>query len=800
MTEVERPSRRETALPAPTTGGAPSLRRLRKREARLAPVAAAAWTTAALAILHPQAAGVVAVCAWGITALALLVAVRVVQPARTWWALGAVALAIAGAVASHVALAQPARDEAAAIEIDGGRALTVEVTAVGKIEPSTAGWRFDAGLHRVQRGEDRAGAVDFPGGGVPVLVRLPVAVAGLDLGARVRLTGSAWLTDPGERAVLVIDGTEDVEVLSPAQGPLAAASALRQGLRAVTATLPQPGGGLIAGLAVGDTTAVEPTLDAAMKASSLSHLTAVSGANCALIVAGAFGAAALCRARRGIRVAAGLTALAAFVLLVSPEPSVVRAAAMAAIAMLGILLGRPGAGLSLLTAAVVVLLVVDPWLALSLGFALSAAATGALLVFAGPLADGLARWMPQPLALGISVPLAAQLVCGPLIVLIAPQLSVYGVIANILAAPAAPVGTVVGLAACLGAGIPVLGSGLAALAWLPASWIAGTATTFAQLPGSVVPWPEGVWGLVALAVLGGAVAALLVPTPTRVRIAAVWLLAAAVGSGLALGPIADVTRRIGIPTTWSIAACDVGQGDAVLVRSAGRIALIDTGPDPARLTHCLEELGIARLDLLVLTHFDMDHRGGVAAVIGRVDTVLHGPTGGADAVRVLDDLVRGGARLTRAVRGMSGSLGDARWRVLWPRANTPPGNDASVTIDVTGGTVPTSLFLGDLSAAGQQAMRAGAVLRTAYDVVKVAHHGSADQDPALYARLRPAVAVVTVGENDYGHPRQKTLDMLAALGTRIARTDQEGIVAVSVDADGMRLWHERAPAAVVPAG
>ena len=147
---------------------------------------------------------------------------------------------------------------------------------------------------------------------------------------------------------------------------------------------------------MGDTGAVTTELDAAMKASSLSHLTAVSGANCALVVGIAYALAAVCGLRRGIRVAAGLGALVAFVVLVSPEPSVVRAAAMAAIAMLGLLLGRTGAGLSLLTASVAILLIADPWLAGSLGFALSVAATGALLVLAGPLAEGLGRWMPAP--------------------------------------------------------------------------------------------------------------------------------------------------------------------------------------------------------------------------------------------------------------------------------------------------------------------------------------------------------------------------------------------------------------------
>lgn len=211
-------------------------------------------------------------------------------------------------------------------------------------------------------------------------------------------------------------------------------------------------------------------------------------------------------------------------------------------------------------------------------------------------------------------------------------------------------------------------------------------------------------------------------------------------------------------------------------------------------------LGIARLDLLVLTHFDHDHSGGVAAVVGRVDRVLHGPVAEADDERTLRSLQDDGAALTSATRGMTGVLGDARWRILWPRPDTPGGNDGSVTVEFSEGTVPSSLFLGDLSAAGQRAMATGAALLTAYDVVKVAHHGSADQDPALYARIGAALALVSVGPNTYGHPRAETLAMLATVGTFALRTDQSGLLAVWKDDTGLRAWRQRAPAAVAPDG
>lgn len=761
-----------------------STRSAGRRDLRLVPVASSAWGCAALTTHHVGAASLVAVTLWVVT-FALLGFVslwRRPRGHRRALVIAVICTAAAAATASGVASAAGPRLEVATWQVFGGRALEAEALVVGKIERSTTGWRFDARLRSLA-----TGSLVRPST-IPVVIRVDDAPPTLDLGAVVAVAGTAWPADPGERAVLFIQATGEPRILSPPAGVFDAASALRRGLRATTTGLPAPGGGLIAGLAVGDTSAVSAELDDAMKTASLSHLTAVSGANCALVVGIAFAVAALCGARRGMRVVVGIVALAGFVVLVSPEPSVVRAAVMAAIAMLGVLLGRTGAGMSLLSAAVTVIFVLDPWQAASLGFGLSVAATGALLLGAGPLADGMSRWMPAPLALAVSIPLAAQLACGPLLVLIAPQIPVYGVLANLLAAPAAPLGTVAGLLACVTAGIPVLGPGIAALAWLPAAWIAGTAEVLAQAPGTTLPWLEGWPGLLSLAVLGAAAAAIIVAPPGLVRSGSTLVVSAGLGLALALGPIAGLLARAQVPPEWAIGACDVGQGDAVILRSAGVVALIDTGPDPGMLADCLDLLGIERIDLLILTHFDLDHRGGVDAVLGRVDTVLHGPQGDAEHQHVLDALAAGGARLERASTGMRGELGAAHWRVLWPQQGTPPGNDASVVIDVHGGGVPDALFLGDLSGAGQQAVVAHAALRTPYAVVKVAHHGSADQNPALYAGADPAIAMISVGENTYGHPRAETLAFLEEDHARIVRTDRGGTALVWASGGALHLW------------
>lgn len=768
------------------------------------PVAAAAWASALTSVLVPDAAPLVALVLWAVALVVVLAAAvsarRGTQTVVRGTVIAVVVLSAAGAAAaaSHVALAQPERVAVAGLAIDGGRAITLEATVTGKVERRSGGSvAFDAVARRIDVGTE-----PHPVDAAIVVQVDPADVEhrhALDVGAIVEIRGTARAGMPGERAVLDVAASRGVRVLRPPSGAFAVAANLRHGLVAAVEGLPEPGAGLVPGLAVGDTSAVGSQLDADMKQSSLSHLTAVSGANCALVVGLAFVAAAAAGARRGLRVSAGMAALAGFVLLVTPEPSVLRAAVMAAVAMLGVLLGRTAAGMAILSLAIAVLVVADPWLAASLGFALSAAATASLLLFARPLADGMSRHLPRALALALSVPLAAQLACGPLLVLITPSVPVYGVLANLLAEPAAPAATLIGLAACLAAPIPVVQAGLAAIAWVPASWIAATAQTVTSIPGDLAPWIEGWPGAILLGVVGLALGVLIVVEPGGgragrvVRTASMLLVTLVVGVSGGAAALDSIAGRWTLPATWSVLACDVGQGDAVLLRSAGQVMLVDTGPAPEPLAKCLSRAGIDHVDVLVLTHFDMDHIGGAAAVRGRVGTLLHGPPYGP-ARRLLDGFEAGGARIVDAHVGMTGSLGGARWRVIWPRANSPafpPGNDCSVVVDVRGGGIPPILLLGDLSAAPQRAIAASGALEPPYAIVKVAHHGSADQDAALYEAASPAVALITVGlGNDYGHPRAETLATLAGLHARMFRTDLEGIIAVSSVEGAMQLWRE----------
>lgn len=771
----------------------------RFRGLRLVPVAAAAWASAALAVLAPSWSAAVAGVAW---TGALIAVGLVLRRPRAALVVTAVCFAVTGTVCAHVAITHPARAAAAVVAAPSGRIVEVDAIVTGRLDPGPSGdvW-FDATATVLRAG------MRVAEGDLPVRVGLtptdPDALRTLDLGARIRVRGASLTPDAGAREVVVIRAAGRFELIAPPAGVWEALWRLRSQFADAAARLPSPGAALIPGLAVGDTAAVGAGLDEAMTVASLSHLTAVSGANCAIVVGLAFGGAALCGARRSIRIAAGLGALALFVLLVTPEPSVVRAAAMAAVAMLAVGLGRARSGLAVLSVAIALLLMLDPWLALTWGFALSVAATASLLVLAGPVAAALSRVMPRTLALAVAVPLSAQLACGPLLILLDPHVPLLGVLANMIAGPAAPAATIVGLFACLAAPFPVLQDGLVALAWVPASWIAGVAHTVAATPIQRLPWVEGLPGAVLLGVLSAAfVAAVLLPPRAGARrraLRAGSLAVLAIATGLGAGQVAlvSVAASWTVPAGWQIAMCDVGQGDAVLIRSGGAVALVDTGPDPEPLRACLDRFAVPRIDLLVLTHFDADHVGGVGAVAGRVDAVWHGPPDD-DGARMLDALEAAGARPQQVATGDTGFLGEAGVRVYWPATSVrQPGNAASVAIDVTGGGLPSILLLGDLPAEAQVRLR-GAARLGEYDIVKVAHHGSADQDAALYDVVGADLALIPVGkDNDYGHPRETLLDLLRAGGSRVARSDQDGGVAVWRDGDGLRLWREQS---VAPAG
>ena len=196
----------------------------------------------------------------------------------------------------------------------------------------------------------------------------------------------------------------------------------------------------------GDDARMPEELTEAFRTSGLTHLLAVSGTNLTLVVGSLLLLARWVGVRARGLVVVGVLGVLGFVLLARPEPSVLRAAVMGSVALLGMGTHGRRRGPRALGAAVLLLLLVDPWLAVSPGFALSALATAGILWFAPGWRDRLNRWLPRWAAEAIAVPLAAQLACTPLVAAISGQVSLVAVVANLLAAPAVGPATVLGLA------------------------------------------------------------------------------------------------------------------------------------------------------------------------------------------------------------------------------------------------------------------------------------------------------------------------------------------------------------------
>lgn len=571
-----------------------------------------------------------------------------------------------------------------------------------------------------------------------------------------------------------------------------AAAVLRAGVRTAagvdgdqlsdSASLRDAGVALVPALVDGDDASLPEVVTEDFRTSGLTHLLAVSGTNLTILLAFVLMGARGIGVRGRWLVVLGLAAVIGFVLLARGEPSVLRAAVMGSIGVLALGQRDPRRGLGMLSASVLVLLLVAPSMAVQAGFALSVAATAGILLLVPlwqqALAESLthrpgARWWAW-LPVAVLVPLAAQVACTPLVAALSGQVSLVAVAANLAAAPAVGPVTVLGL---VGGAVAVVWEAAGRVVAWPAgwggTWIVLVATRAADLPGAA--WQVDT-SVVALVLVSVSCAVCLWAVP-RLLARPRWLAVCVVLGGLVV--VVPLPQIGWPPAGWLVAACDVGQGDALLLNAGGgQAVMVDVGPEPRAAARCLRRFEVDRVPLLVLSHFDADHVAGLAGVVEAVDRVETAAVGmPPDGAALVREVTRGKARV--AVTGTR-QIGQVRLQVLSVPSRSANPNDASVVLlaQVGGARV---LLTGDLGRDAQRSVRR-LIGPLQVDVVKIAHHGSKDTDLDWLHELAPEVALVSVGaDNTYGHPAPEVLAALA--GVLVGRTDEHGDLVVVADGE-----------------
>ena len=466
----------------------------RRLDLRLAVPAASAWVTAA--VLSTASLRTVLWVVWP-AALVLLAAL----PRRRFVVAALAVGVVVGAAATGVHRAGLERGPVAALAARQGVVeLRVHLVRDPLRVMSSAGRPMtvvDVTVDAVRAG---AGAPWLPDHAPVTVFAVAGQWLGLLPGQRADVTAKLRPPRGGDVVAAVAFVSESPRLLG--RPPLAQrlAGRVRDGLRSAVDGLPGDERGLLPGLTLGDTSAMPAALTDDFRVTGLTHLTAVSGANVAIVLAAVLAATRrLVPGRVGRRLVAG-AALAGFVVLVRPSPSVLRAAVMGAVVLVAAMLGRRSVAVPVLSAAVLLLVAVDPFLARTPGFAMSVLATAAIVVVAPRWTERLSAVLPGPVAAAVAVPAAAQLACTPVIVAAFGQLSPLAIPANLLAAPAVAPATLLGIGcAVLAVAVPWLSAWLAWPAAVPVWWLAVVARTLGRAPGAAVCWPTGWWGIALLA-------------------------------------------------------------------------------------------------------------------------------------------------------------------------------------------------------------------------------------------------------------------------------------------------------------
>lgn len=517
-------------LSAPEPFSPEAVTKARGVDLRLAPVALGCWLMAAAIILTRSF--------WPLAIGGLITLVS-----ATWWwharrsygapwrRLFARSVATVGAVASAVGLGTWWR----IFLIDAQPLLQNLSTKAGSVQQRVT----VAGLPKQVAEGTVLVPVDVDGlGEVPLFLRPDLAGAegdftGLQPGMSFDIAATMRPARGAEMVPVTLSATRAPENITDPEGIWGVTAWLREGFHALCADLPWETGKILPGMVMGDVSMQDSTLRNQFTVTGLSHLSAVSGSNVAVVTGAALVLATACRVGRLTRLLVAAGALVAFVLLVGPEPSVLRAAIMGSVGLVAVASARWTDIIASLSAAIIALMVLSPGMAISYAFVLSVAATAGIVVVLPWWSKAvLARmplipWLPaheRPTQLQamvvrmVLVAIAADLVTIPIIVHMTGKVSLVAVVCNLAVTAVVPVITVLGLMAALLAAIyPPVTMLLAKLIVAPAvpcaAWVLQVARTGSGAPMLATP---GGW------LWAGIASALLAVLLASVRYASYW--------------------------------------------------------------------------------------------------------------------------------------------------------------------------------------------------------------------------------------------------------------------------------------
>lgn len=561
------------------------------------------------------------------------------------------------------------------------------------------------------------------------------------------------------------------------------------------------GAALVGAIVIGDRSKLEEGgLYDDVKTVGLAHMVAVSGAH--LSVVAALAGALLTRARTP-RVALSIMlclfycAYAAFTGFSAP---VIRAALMAAVVVSAIWGARRSSSLAALGVCVCVLLAAHPTNALSLSFFLSAASTLGIVALA-PLMQA---WFEvafgrraETLCQTCALTTAANIPIAPVTACVFSRVPLMSPLANMVAAPLFTVFIAGGL---VGLGLTALyapaGKAILAAIIALAQALSVFLAALARVPFASLPCSADMWVVVVLSALAFAGLWVIWPRPTRAR-------AVGVAAATALVVVACVVVAPLLEPD-EIVALDVGQGDAILVKSEGASLLVDTGNQDAMLAAALARTHTPHLSGVAISHHDDDHCASLDSLASTIagscvyvarETYACPCDGCADLLAQVYNV--SGHQVVGLGVGDEIRVGRFTCRVVWPRAFSDAGGNADslcllVSYESEAGSL-TALLTGDAEAEQIEKMvqsgGTGSSGAVAVNVLKAGHHGSkAGMTPKLAQGLSANIALVSCGANNhYGHPAQATIDALEAAGTRVFRTDELGDIACVFSREGIEV-------------